>query len=265
MPFSVGRPISMAALEKAIGDEEKEILIVTQRDSTVETPSRDDLYAIGTTAYIKKLTRTEDGRVQVIVLGAERVRIEDFSRTEPFLEARVVPYPLPTDETTEVEALQRELVELALKALALAQPQAPPEMSRALLSGENTMQLIFTMASIFGMEPEKQQALLESQTRLEALRMMHSHLSHEVQVMELRGKIASQAQSEMSREQREYVLRQQLKAIQEELNGQGDPSEAGSLRDRLAKAELPEEVRKEVDRELSRLERMPAASPDHSV
>src|SRR5262249_36153707 len=129
-----------------------------------------------------------------------------------------------------------------------------------------TMQMVFTIASIFGMEPEKQQRLLEAETREEALRMMFEHLSHEVQVLELRGKIANQAQSEISKEQREYVLRQQLRAIQDELNGQGgDQSETASLRDRLAKTELPEEGRKEADRELSRLERIPAASPEHSI
>src|SRR6266404_2264383 len=265
MPFSVGRPQSLAGLEQAIATEEKEILVVSQRNSAVEIPTQGDLYSIGTTAVIKRVTRAEDGRVQVIVLGVDRVKIEDFTRNEPYLEARIVPYPLPLDETPEVEALQRELVALAHKALSLAQPQAPPEVSRALLTGEGTMELVFTMASIFGMDPEKQQALLESQTRLEALRTMHSHLSHEVQVMELRGKIASQAQSEMSREQREYVLRQQLRAIQEELNGKGEDNEEGSLRDRLTKAELPEEVRKEAVRELNRLDRIPAASPDHSV
>jgi ATP-dependent Lon protease len=265
MPFSVGRQVSLAALEAAVATEEKEILVVSQRNSAVENPSQNDLYFVGTTAVIKKAARGEEGRVQVIVLGGERVRIEGMSRTEPYLEAQVTPYPLPMDETPEVEALQRELVELALKALSLAQPQAPPEVSRGLLTGENTMQLVFTIASIFGMEPEKQQALLEAQTRLEALQMMYSHLSHEVQVMELRTKIASQAQAEMTKEQREYMLRQQLRAIQEELNGKGDDSGIGTLRERLAKTDLPDEVRKEVERELNRLERLPAAAPDYSV
>ena len=160
MPFAVGRPTSLAALETAIATEEKEIVIICQRDSSVETPGKDDLYSVGTTAVIKKTAHGEDGRVQVIVLGGERVRIEEFSCTEPYLEARVTPYPLPQDETPEVEALHRELVELALKALSLAQPQAPPEMGRALLSSETTMQMVFTIASIFGTAPQKQQALL---------------------------------------------------------------------------------------------------------
>jgi ATP-dependent Lon protease len=127
------------------------------------------------------------------------------------------------------------------------------------------MQLAFTLATIFGMDVEKQQALLESETRAEAMRTMHAHLTHEIQVLELRSKIASQAQTEMSKEQRDYVLRQQLRAIQEELDGRSDPGEAGGLRDRFSKAELPAEVRKEAERELNRLERLPAAAPDHGV
>jgi ATP-dependent Lon protease len=266
MPFSVGRPASLAALEAAAATEEKEILVFSQRDSAIETPGQNDLFHIGTKAVIKKAARGEDGRVQVIVLGTDRVRMEKMNRAEPYLEAQVSLYPLPTDHTPEVEALQRELVELAMKALSLAQPQAPPEVSRTLLSTDNPMQLVFTMASIFGMEAEKQQELLAVQSRAEALRIMHAHLSHEIQVLELRSKIASQAQTEMSKEQREYVLRQQLRAIQEELNGQGgDQSETGALRDRLAKAGLPEAVRKEAERELNRLERLPTAAPDYSV
>jgi ATP-dependent Lon protease len=127
------------------------------------------------------------------------------------------------------------------------------------------MQLVFTLASLFGMDHDKQQALLESESRLDALRTMHEHISHEIQVLELRGKIASQAQTEISKEQREYVLRQQLRAIQDELNGRGEQSEAGGLRERLAKADLPEDIRKEAERELSRMERLPSAAPDYSV
>src|SRR6266545_3639229 len=138
MPFSVGRPLSLAALETAVATEEKEILIVSQRNSAVEAPGKEDLYSIGTKAVIKKIAREDDGRVQVIVLGEERVKVQEFTRTEPYLEARVIPYPLPQDETPEVEALHRELVELALRALALTQPQAPPEVGRTLLSGETT-------------------------------------------------------------------------------------------------------------------------------
>jgi ATP-dependent Lon protease len=264
MPFSVGRPASMAAVEAALATEEKEILVVCQRDAADETPEKDDLYPIGVKAVIKKVMRVEDV-VQLIVLGKDRFHIDDLSRTEPYLEAQATVLPLPTDSSDETEALQRELVDLALKALALAQPQAPPEVSRTVLAADNPMQLAFTLATIFGMDVDKQQALLESETRADALRTMHANLTHEIQVLELRSKIASQAQTEMSKEQRDYVLRQQLRAIQEELDGRADPGEAGSLRDRFSKADLPEDVRKEAERELNRLERLPSAAPDHGV
>jgi ATP-dependent Lon protease len=264
MPFSVGRQASVHAVETALASGEKEILVVCQRESVEETPDKDDLYPVGVKAVIKKVMRTDDV-LQIIVLGRERVRIDDFSQTEPHIEAHATLYPLPTDSSDEVEALQRELVELGLKALSLTQPQAPAEVSRTFLTADNPMQLAFTLATIFGMEVDKQQALLEAETRVAALRIVHDHLTHEIRVLELRTKIASQAQSEMSKEQRDYVLRQQLRAIQEELDGRSDPGEAGGLRDRLSKAELPEEVRKEAERELNRLERLPAASPDSGV
>jgi ATP-dependent Lon protease len=254
----------MAAVEAALATEEKEILVVCQRDAADETPEKDDLYPIGVKAVIKKVMRVEDV-VQLIVLGKDRFHIDDLSRTEPYLEAQATVLPLPTDSSDETEALQRELVDLALKALALAQPQAPPEVSRTVLAADNPMQLAFTLATIFGMDVDKQQALLESETRADALRTMHANLTHEIQVLELRSKIASQAQTEMSKEQRDYVLRQQLRAIQEELDGRADPGEAGSLRDRFSKADLPEDVRKEAERELNRLERLPSAAPDHGV
>src|SRR4029079_5123101 len=113
---------------------------------------------------------------------------------------------------------------------------------------------------------QREQALLEAPTRLEALRLLHSYMAHEVQVLELRHKIATQAHSEMSKEQRDYMLRQQLRAIQEEL-GEKSPekAEVEALRQRLQEADLPDEVRKEAGRDLSRLERLPAMAPDHQV
>src|SRR5207244_3284074 len=120
--------------------------------------------------------------------------------------------------------------------------------------------------SMLGLDVPKEQALLEAPTRAEALRLLHGYLSHEVQVLELRQKINTQAQSEMSKEQRDYMLRQQMRAIQEELGDKNpEKAEADLLRQQLAKADLPDEVRKEADRELNRLERLPPAAPDYQV
>ena len=265
-PLSVGRPASLAAVEAALATEKKELVVVAQRDPNVEEPTQDDLYTVGTKAIVRKMSRPSDELMELLVLGVERVVIVRLEHTEPYLTAKIQPLPLPTDTGTEVEALQRAIVELAGKAISLAQPQAPPELARMLASSEDPLRLVFLLASMFSLDLAKEQKLLECESRVDALRLMHQYLSYEVQVLELRTKIASEARSEMSKEQREYLLRQQMRAIQQEL-GERNPEQAevDLLRERLEKADLPEDVRKEVERELGRLERLPAAAPDFHV
>ncbi|MCC6861804.1 MAG: endopeptidase La [Bryobacterales bacterium] len=265
LPFKVGRQASLAAVEAVLAGEEKEIVVLAQRDASIEEPRQGDLYPIGTKGVIKRLVRSE-GAVDIVVLGTERVAVELVEHAGPYLRVSFRNYPVPDEANPEEEALHREIIELASKALSLAQPQVPAELARMLATAESPLRLVYGLASLFGMELEKEQALLEAATRADALRLMHAYLTHEVQVLELRSKIASQAQSEMSKEQREYILRQQLRAIQEEL-GQKNPeqAEAGQLRERLEKANLPEDVRKEAERELSRMERLPAGAPDYHV
>lgn len=266
MPLAVGRPSSIAAVEAALATEDKELVVVAQRDASVESPSQDDLYTVGTKAVIRKMSRPNEGAMELLVLGLERVVILKVENTGSYLTARVMPSPLPQDGGPEVEALHGAIIELAQKAIELAQPQAPVELSRMLASSDDPLRLVYLLASIMSLDLDKEQSLLEAPTRVDALRLMHGYMAHEIQVLELRSKIANTARSEMSKEQREYLLRQQLRAIQQEL-GEKNPeqAEAEMLRERLEKADLPEEVRKEVERELSRLERLPSASPDHHV
>jgi ATP-dependent Lon protease len=266
LPLSVGRPASVAAVDAALATEEKEILIVAQRDATVETPGINDLFHIGTRAVIKKMTRTSESTMEVIVIGLERVMILRLEETEPYLKARIQPAPVPDEMTPEIEALRQEVMELAGKVIAMSHPQAPQELARLLAATEDPLRLVYLLASMLNLELDKEQALLEAQSRADALRLMHAYLAHEYQVLELRNKIATAAQTEMTKEQREYLLRQQLRAIQQEL-GEKSPEQAEieMLRERLAKTDLPEEVRKEAERELSRLERLPPAAPDHHV
>jgi ATP-dependent Lon protease len=266
LPLAVGRPASLAAAEAALATEEKEILLVAQREPSLELPQAGDLFTIGTKAVIKRMARPSDHQLELIVLGIERAVLVRIEETEPFLKARVRPYPLPPDSSPEVEALHRAIVELASRALALAQPQAPQELNQLLATTEDPIRLVYLLASMLSLELAKEQALLEAETQAEALRLMHSYLTHEVQVLELRSKINTQAQTEMSKQQREYLLRQQLRAIQNEL-GEKEPQQAEveELRSRIEKLELPEEVRKEAERELSRLEKLPPAAPDYQV
>ncbi len=265
MPLSVGRPNSVAAVEAVLATEEKTLVIVAQKDNNHEQPTLEDLHTIGTRAVIKKMARGE-GVVEVIVQGIERVALLKAEQAEPYLTARVRPLPFPEDTGTEVEALYRAVLELAAKVMELAQVQAPVNIQQIVAQAQDPLRLVYLLGSMLSLEVAKEQALLEAPTRAEALRLMHGYLSHEVQVLELRKKINTQAESELTKQQREYMLRQQMRAIQEEL-GEKSPekSEVDELRRRLDEADLPEEVRKEAERELTRLERMPAAAPDFQV
>jgi ATP-dependent Lon protease len=266
MPLSIGRPASLAAVEAAMASEEKQIIIVAQRDASADTPTQDDLYTIGTIAIIKKKTRPRDGMLELVVQGVERVVVLKIEQTAPHLTARVRTLPTPSDGGAEVEALHRAILELAAKALELAQSQASTQLGQLLVNTEDPLRLVYLLGSMLSLDLVKEQSVLEAPTRADALRLMHGYLTYEVQVLELRQKIAGQAQSEMSREQREYFLRQQLRAIQQELGEQNsEQTEIALLREQLEKSDLPEEVRKEAERELQRLERLPAASPEHHV
>jgi ATP-dependent Lon protease len=207
MPLAVGRPSSIAAVEAALGTEEQEILIVAQRDSSQESPKQGDLYTVGTKAAVRKVSRGEH-TLEILVIGLERVSILGIVETEPCLRARVQPLPTPTDSGPEVEALQREVLQLASQAVSIAQPQASQEISRMLAGSEDPLRLVYFLASLLSLDLAKEQSLLEAQTRADALRLMHTYLRYEVQVLELRSKIAGNVQDEMGKEQRDYFLRQ---------------------------------------------------------
>lgn len=268
MPLSVGRTTSLAAVETAVASEEKEIVVVAQRDASVDAPGGDDLYTIGTRAVIRTVSRPKAGHIDVLVYGVERVVLVKVEEAEKYLAARVRVLPQPDDSSRETEALTLAIVEMGTKFAGLIQaPQtSPQDLARMFTAHEDPLRLAYMVASLMNLEAAKEQTLLEASTRLEGLRLIHGWLSHEVEVLEIRNKIAEEARGEISREQREYVLRQQKKAIEQEL-GEKSPeqAEAQEIRERLAKAELPEEIRKEADREMARLEKLPAAQPEYNV
>ena len=266
LPLSVGRETSLKAVEAALKTEEKEIILVGQRDPQSETPGQDDLYTIGTKAVIRKSSRQGDEVMEILVLGTERVVLVKLDNDEGYLRARYRVLALPQDSGSEVEALSGALLELAAKATALAQPQSAAELTRMLAVNNDPLRMAYLLASIFSLDMEREQKLLEAETRVDALRLMHSYLAHELQVLELRQKIASTARDEMSKEQREYLLRQQLRAIQQELGEKdGDKAELDILREQAEGVKLPDEARKEFEREMARLERLPSGAPDYHV
>ena len=265
LPLSVGRPLSVAAVRAAIDSEDKTLVVVSQKDPKVNELTMEDLFPIGVRAVIRKMNRTDD-TLQIIVQGHERVDLLRLTKVTPYLAAEVQPIPEPTDEGAEIEALQQAILETTQKILRLIQPEAQASIIQFLTEIKDPLYQVYLVASMLAINQEKEQALLAAKTRREALELMHDYIAHEGQVAELRYKILNQAKSEMTREQREYHLRQQLRAIQEEL-GESSPEQADvtELRNQIKEVSLPDEVRKEVERELKRLERLPAVAPDYQL
>ena len=266
MPLAVGRKGSVAAVEAALGTEGKDLVVVAQRDAATDSPAASDVYTVGTRATIRRHHHARPDQLDIMVLGAERVVIMKVEEGG-YMKARIRALPLPDDSSRETEALTLSLMELGTKFLQLAQGgNIQQDVARMFAAEQDPLQLAFMIASVMNLDAAKEQALLETPTRLEGLRMVHGWLSHEVDVMELRNKIANEARTEMSKEQKEYVLRQQKRAIEQELGEKnGDQAEIEQLRERLAKADLPEDIRKEAEREMGRLEKLPSAQPEFSV
>lgn len=268
IPLGIGRPRSIAAVESALSTPEKLIACVTVRpDRSDDTDaSSGDLYEVGTLAMIKRMERT-DGGMRIIVQGTERVRVVQWKQEDPHLRAVVEILPAPrTVDAEQVEATRRNLQQLITEALALL-PNVPPEVRVAVLGSVEPTRLSYFLASILNLGIEEEQKMLEANTADELVKLAHTNLVREVEILQLRSKIASEAQTEMDKAQRDYVLRQQMRAIQKELGEDetGEAAETELLRERFEKAELPEEVRTEVDRELKRLQRLPPAAPDYQV
>jgi ATP-dependent Lon protease len=263
--ITVGRPKSIEAVRAALAAEEKTLVVTAQRDAAVEDPLLGDLHPIGTRAIIKQMARAEEG-MRILIAGIERVEIEALEQTDPYHRARVRPIAVPIDTSIELEARQRAVADLGQQILEILQPDAGIDAAQLVAEAPDPLQLAYMVASMLPLDVGRAQAILDATTRLDALRLLNEYLVHELRVLKIRKEIAGNAATEMSKSQREYVLRQQMRAIQEEL-GEADPqqAEAGLLRDRLGKADLPEPVRKEVERELSRLERMQPAAPDYQI
>ncbi|HEY0386505.1 MAG TPA: LON peptidase substrate-binding domain-containing protein, partial [Pyrinomonadaceae bacterium] len=268
VPLAVGRPRSIAAVEAALATPEKLLACISLRREDVNGSDAQaaDLYEVGTLVMIKRMERIEDG-LHLIVQGQERIRVLNWTQEQPYLRARVHVLPeLKTIDPDEVEASRRNVQQLIQQALAML-PQIPPEVRSIVLQSTDPIRLAYFLASILTLGVEQEQKMLEAETTDELLRLAHSYLAHEVEIMQLRSKIANEAQTEMNKAQRDYILRQQMKAIQKELGDDegGERAEADQMRERLDAADLPEEVRKEAERELGRMEKLPAAAPDYHV
>jgi ATP-dependent Lon protease len=264
-PLTVARPPSVAAVEAALASEDKQIALFAQLDQQKEDVSAEDLHAIGTLGIVKRMGRG-DGHIHVIVQGTTRVRQAGTILEQPYVNCRLQLLEEPDDMDAEVEALHREVRELASRAIELAHPQTQVNLQQMVAGFEKPLHLAYVLTGLIPLALEHELALLQADSQREALQLLHERLTHELQVLEIRSDIANKAQSQVSKHARERMLREELAAIQSELGEQG-PEEAAvaELCERLTQTELPELVRKEAEKELTRLGRMSSASPDYQL
>jgi ATP-dependent Lon protease len=266
MPLTVGRERSMAAVEAAMKTEDKTILVVAQRDPAVEEPGLEDLYTIGTKAVVKQIGRSENGTIHALVQGLERVALLKVEQTTTFLLVQARRLENPADQGTEVQALHRAIQDLVTDLPRLIQAPGIQEAATAFSNEDDPVALAYRVASLLNLTVHDEQKLLESSSTIELLRSLYASLSKEIQILQLRDKITSEAQAKIGKTQREYILREQLKAIQQELGeGEGEESEITELKKKIKEADLPDSVRKEVDREVAKLAKVPPSSPEHQV
>ncbi|MGQ0812550.1 MAG: endopeptidase La [Nitrospiraceae bacterium] len=266
MPLTIGRDRSVAAVEAAAKTEEKTVIVVAQRNPQTEEPSLEDLYTIGTKAVIKQVGRMAEGQLHALVQGIERVVLLKAELNKPFLMVRARQLPIPIDSGAEVEALHRAIVDMVGELPKLIQSPGIQEAAAALSAERDPIALAYRMASLINLTVEGEQNLLEASSRVDLLRGLYTALSREIQILQLRDKITSETQAKIGKSQREYILREQLKAIQQELGeSDGEEGEVGHLKKQIQEADLPDHARKEAEREVARLAKIPAMSPDHQV
>ena len=263
-PLAVGQERSIRLVDDAVAGD-RMIALIASKSSETEEPGFDEIYEVGTAAVIHKMIRVPDGTLRVLVQGLRRIRLVQPVQTEPYLVGEFVEVPDELVESREVEALTRNVQNLFARIIGLV-PYLPEELQLAAANVDDPSALCHLVASTMRIKTEEEQQLLETANVEERLREVSRILNRELEVFELGTKIQTQVQSEIEKGQREFFLRQQLKAIQDEL-GESDPerAEIEELRERLEALELPEDVRKAAERELARLERLPAASAEHGV
>src|SRR5579863_3288954 len=264
IPLAVVKKSGIQLVEEALR-EGKPIGLTVLRDREIEDPGPDDVQRVGTIGVIQKMLKVPDGTLRCIVAGQQVFKIEQFTEVAPYMVAAYTELPDSTVENEELVAMQRNLAGLFQKLLSYL-PQAPREMEMEVANITDPVVLTYFVASTMRLETADRQALLEERNTAKRMRKLTLLLTKELEVVELGHKIQSDIQREMEKNQREFYLRQQLRAIQEEL-GEVDPQQAetNELRTKIEEAKMPEDVRKAADRELDRLSKVPQASPEYSV
>jgi len=260
-PLAINRPLSIDAVNRALLNDR--LLFLALQNTDADDPEPGDLRTIGTIGVIRQMAKVPTGGIHVIVEGLRRGRATTYSKTAVSLNAMVELHAEATERTIEVDAYIRRIHELIDRALSLASGLS--QELRGLVAGiDDPLRLTYLLASLLDMKAEEKQQILEYDKVLDKLHAVSAALTREIALLEMKTKIESAAQEEMNDAQKQYFLRQQLKAIQNEL-GEGEKTEIQELRKRITDAKLPEDVAAVAVRELERLERMTPASPEYQM
>jgi ATP-dependent Lon protease len=264
VPLAVGQSRSVRLVDDVMRGN-RLLALVAQRDPGSDPAAIGDLHPVGTVGMIHQMARAPDGSVRIMVQGIERFRLLDLIGTEPFLVGRIAPAPEPIGEATDAEALRLAVVEV-FRRLVEASRELPDEMAAGLATVTDPRHVVYFIASVVPFDLAVRQELLELSPITAKLRRLLDVLQREVAVRELGRKITTDTEERLSKTQRDYYLREQLRSIQREL-GESEATDAGAaeLRRRIEEARLPEEARREAERELSRLASIPPASPEHGM
>ena len=259
-PLAVNRPVSIESVNRALAGDRLILLLLQRNDN--DDPGPDDVFRVGTVGVIRQMAKGGGG-INIIIEGLARVRADLVTRTGTSMRAQITPMPETVERTIEVEAHVRRIQELIEKALSLATGLSE-ELRSVVMNIDDPLRLAYVLASLLDIKPPDKQAILEENDVLKKLQAIVNALTREISLLELKGKIESQAQQEMTDAQRQYYLRQQLKAIQQEL-GEGEGNEIAEIRKRIEDAKLPESVYTPAMREVDRLARMGPASPEYQM
>ena len=259
-PLGVSRGVSVEAVNRALAGDRMVLLLLQKNDS--DEPTADDVHRVGTVAIIRQMAKAQTG-MRVFVEGLTRARAESIDTSHGFFTAQITALPEPSERSLEVDARVRRLQDLVDRALSLATGLSP-DIKTLVMSLDDPLRIGYLLASLLDMKAEDKQRLLEENSLTVKLDAVAGALAREIDILELKGKIESTAAKEMTDAQRQYVLRQQLKAIQDEL-GEGGDNEVAEIRKRIAEANLPEQIATVANREVDRLERMTAAAPEYQM
>jgi ATP-dependent Lon protease len=265
IPLNVGQARSIRLVDDASTSQSRMIGLVTIKDEKVEEAGPNDVYSVGTAAIIHRLLRAPDNTVRLIVQGIDRIRIREFTSTDPYLKAHVVVAPEEAEKSVQVEALMRNTIDLFRRLVSLA-PHLPEELLMAALNVDDPRQLVYMIATSLRMDLKDAQQLLEYDSVADKLVKLNSLITKELEVLELGKKIQAQAQGELEKTQREYILREQLKQIKKELGEEDEQAvEIKEYEKKIADAHMSEEAEREARRELDRMKTMPPAAAEYHV